>query len=176
MSSVVFGVDPGARDFAVVAVRDGVIFTAKTLRAGASPASDWNVTAPLITTLARDAWREIHDTYINLDGPITTKPFWVHVAVESYVYIGARINQHFWKGPAVCGAFAALAPPWAVLHWQTSSAVLSARSYGSLKELLRTRRAGRVDPDGLVTNEHTASAACHALFLDAHLWQGVLDV
>lgn len=173
MSSVVFGVDPGARDFAVVAVRDGVIVTAETLRAGASPASDWNVTAPLLTKLARDAWREIEDTDCMESFRDTLR---IHVAVESYVYIGGRINQHFWKGPAVCGAFAALAPPWATLHWQTSSAVLSEHSYGPLKELLRTNGAKRVDPEGLVTNEHTASAACHALYLDANIRQGVLDV
>lgn len=164
---IVFGVDPGASSFGLVRLEDGVVSAAKTLRAGSTPPADWNVTAPVITRLARDAWAWIDNLALAINSGIPT-----HIAVESYVYIGGRINPHFWKGAAACGAFAALASWDVVLHWQTSSEVLSKTGYGPLKELLQAKRASSFDPDGRVNNEHTAAAACHAAFLDAKLRQG----
>lgn len=161
---MIFGVDPGAAFFGLVAIQDGVVVKAKTLRGGTTPANDWNVTAPVITRMSKDAWTWIEDAVGE-----ETEPY--HVAAESYVYIGGRINVHFWKGAAAAGAFAALSPHQAWLHWQTSTQVLTQSQYGPLKDLLRARRAPNIDPGGRIGNEHTASAACHALFLDATLRQ-----
>lgn len=157
---MIFGVDPGAAFFGLVAIQDGVVVKAKTLRGGTTPANDWNVTAPVITRMSKDAWTWIEDAVGE-----ETEPY--HVAAESYVYIGGRVNVHFWKGPAVCGAFGALAPHQAWLHWQTSTVVLGPSQYGPVKDLLRTGSLPKLDPGKRIGNEHTASAACHALYREA---------
>lgn len=153
----VVAIDPGLRKTGIVRVEHGVITAAHTVRGRGGPS--FAEVAETALTVATDIWRAM-------------EVMWpLEIVCETFVDQGGR--RHFsdrWKTPLVIGALVALAPRGMSITWQDAVEVLDAkRGYGDLYAMWRGAHRGLVRGDRLLSDEHQASAACHALWREAIL-------
>lgn len=154
----VVGIDPGLRRTGLAHVVKGVVVATHTVRAPRRTASDPGAVARAGCQIARAVW-----WWVTEQAPL-------EVVAEAFVDLaGRRHHSYRWTTPLVIGAIAAASPlPEASITWQLPD-VLGRGEYGPLYSSWKAARRGLIPGDRLITDEHQASAACHALHREAVL-------
>lgn len=158
----------------ILAVDPGVAATGVVLLVGGrfTEAYTWTTRPGNI-----DRWRDLQARAglqaLRIVDHITALPAGAHVVIEAFEDFGGghlREAHSRYYTPYLLGFVAARVSAHPVhIHWQMASVVLSAtRAY---REHWEAGRRGLVPGDGLLTNEHLRSAACHGLHLDGLLRQ-----
>lgn len=149
-------VDPGINSMGVLRMDDGTIVTATTFTtASEGPVPDWAGTLKRAERQVASLEAEVLDH----------RP--AFIVAEAYEDFGGQYKRgvrNRWMTPVLLGMMAATFGE--LLVWQPAGAVLT--RYGPHKRAWAEGRTGLLPGDELLTNDHTRSAACHALAYLAH--------
>lgn len=163
---MIVAIDPGHACGIVVVRRDRIIGARTTVsrspRGGESPGVYMRRMRLHAFTILADVVGLLEDVAPGW------RPGALEVVVEAFGdQKGRRHYRDRWKTPVLCGALEvafAEGPLGVDLEWQDAGALAPRDGYGELYDLWKRGRRGLIPGDDLLTDEHRASAACHALY------------